>query len=142
MTNGERYKDDILRAALVHETCGAIKDNNGIIIVDRCNNTPCCECLFRSTTGISTIISCREKFISWVGKQFIDVDWEGVPLDTKILVSHDGKTWICAHFAEYNKSSQLIGAWMFGKTSFTIGDKHNIEYYSYAKLYKGDENNG
>lgn len=142
MTNGERYKDDILRVALGHETCGAIEHNNGVIIVDRCSNIPCIECLFRARTDISTIISCREKFTSWVSKQFIEVDWENVPIDTKILVSHDGKTWMCAHFAGYNKSSQLIGAWVFGKTSFTVNDKHNIEYYSYAKLYKGDENNG
>lgn len=142
MTNGEKYKDDILRVALGHETCGAIENNKGIIIVDRCSNTPCCECLFRATNGIDTILSCREKFISWASEKFIEVDWGNVPIDSKILVSHDGKTWICAHFAVYNKGSQLIGAWVFGKTSFTVNDEHNIEYYSYAKLYKGDENNG
>ena len=138
MTNGERYKDDILRAALGHGTCGAFYDNNNELIVQVCSNTPCKDCIFYNGEGFL----CTENFIKWVSQPYIGVNWEGVPLDAKILVSHDGKTWICAHFAEYNKSSQLIGAWMFGKTSFTIGDKHNLEYYSYAKLYKGDENNG
>ena len=138
MTNGERYKDDILACAYAHNTCGAFYNSNNKLIVQGCSITPCKDCIFYNGGGFL----CKENFIKWVNQPYIDVNWEGVPIDTKVLVSHDGKKWIGAHFAKYVKSSQLIGAWMYGKTSFTVSDKHNIEYYSYAKLYKGDENNG
>ena len=138
MTNGERYKDDILAYAYAHNTCGAFYNSKNELIVQGCSITPCKDCIFYNGEGFL----CKENFIKWVNQPYIDVNWEGVPIDTKVLVSHDGKTWIGAHFAKYVKSSQLIGVWLFGKTSFTISDKHKIEYYSYAKLYKGDENNG
>lgn len=137
MINKEKYKEKIFEIACQGSICACVKLNNGILKLQPCRNTYCKACIFYSEK-----VRCEEVFIKWLEEEATETDWSKVGMDTKILVSNDGKTWICAHFANYNKSEQLIGAWVFGKTSFTVSDKHNIEYYSYAKLYKGDENNG
>lgn len=138
MTNKEKYKEEIFDIACQGYGCACVKLNNGVLRLQPCcSSIPCKECVFYSVNEY-----CRTVFTRWLEEEAIETDWSKVGVDTKILVSNDGKTWICGHFANYNKPEKLIGAWMFGKTSFTVNDKHSIGYYSYAKLYKGDENNG
>ena len=62
------------------------------------------------------------------------IDWSKVPVDTKVLVSNDGKEWSRRHFAkyEYNK----VYAWDYGATSYS--SKH-CSSWKYAKLYEEGE---
>ena len=53
-----------------------------------------------------------------------EIDWEKVPVDTKIWVknSHD-PIWIPRHFAEYKHGK--VHAWLKGKTSFTTSEEQS-----------------
>ena len=65
------------------------------------------------------------------------VDWSKVPVDTKVLVSEDGKEWSRRHFAKYEDGK----VWCFngGLTSFTTVERiyfSNATSWDYAKLYQ------
>ena len=61
------------------------------------------------------------------------VDWSKVPVDTKILVSEDGKDWCRRYFAKYEGGR--VYAFYDGTTSFT-GSSENLLGWAYAKLYE------
>ena len=61
------------------------------------------------------------------------VNWAKVPVDTKILVSEDGKEWIRRYFAKYEGGR--VYAFYDGTTSFT-GSSENLLGWAYAKLYE------
>ena len=65
------------------------------------------------------------------------IDWSKVPVDTKVLVSNDGKEWSRRHFAEYKDGK--VYCFYDGYTSFTIVDYaclSNATAWNYAKLYQ------
>ena len=67
------------------------------------------------------------------------VDWFKVPVDTKILVSEDGKDWYRRHFVKYENG--IIYAFPDGLSSFTACYKPECGYrrvcgWKYAKLYE------
>lgn len=71
--------------------------------------------------------------------EIVDVDWSKVPIDTKILVSGDGKDWYRRYFAKYENG--IIYAFPDGLSSFTAGYKPECGYrrvcsWEYAKLYE------
>ena len=71
--------------------------------------------------------------------EIVDVDWSKVQLDTKILVSGDGKDWYRRYFAKYENG--IIYAFPDGLSSFTAGYKPECGYrrvcsWKYAKLYE------
>ena len=61
------------------------------------------------------------------------LDWSKVPVDTKILVSNDGKCWCRRYFAEYEGGR--VYTFMDGTTSFT-GSNESLLSWKYAKLYE------
>ena len=61
------------------------------------------------------------------------VDWSKVPVDTKILVSEDGKDWCRRYFAKYEGGR--VYAFMDGTTSFTSSSESSLSW-KYAKLYE------
>ena len=61
------------------------------------------------------------------------VDWSKVPVDTKILVSEDGKDWCRRYFAKYEGGR--VYAFMDGTTSFTGSSESSLSW-KYAKLYE------
>lgn len=64
------------------------------------------------------------------------VDWENVPVDTKVLVKHNKYDhWVYRHFAKVIDG--LVYVWDCGTTSFTSAPK-DVTPYKYAKLYKGE----
>ena len=65
------------------------------------------------------------------------IDWSKVPVDTKILVSDNGKTWFKRHFDKYKNGK--IYTWVDGKTSFSARNNDDVIGWKYAKLYKGNE---
>ena len=66
-------------------------------------------------------------------EEIVNVDWSKVPVDTKILVSDDGKNWCRRYFAKYEGGR--VYAFMDGATSFT-GSSETLLGWDYAKLYE------
>ena len=65
------------------------------------------------------------------------VDWSWVPVDTKLLVSDDGKEWYRRHFAKYEDGK--VYCFNDGYTSFTIVNYaylSNATPWEYCKLYQ------
>ena len=65
------------------------------------------------------------------------VDWSWVPVDTKVLVSDDGKEWNRRHFAKYEDGK--VYCFNDGYTSFTIVNYaylSNATPWEYCKLYQ------
>ena len=73
-----------------------------------------------------------------VNGEFEEVmDWSKVPVDTKVLVSDDGKEWNRRHFAKYEDGK--VYCFNDGYTSFTIVDYaylSNATPWEYCKLYQ------
>lgn len=72
-------------------------------------------------------------------EEIVDVDWSKVQVDTKILVSRDGKDWYRRYFAKYENG--IIYAFPDGLSSFTAGYKPECGYrrvcgWKYGKLYE------
>ena len=66
-------------------------------------------------------------------EEIVNVDWSKVQVDTKILVSDDGKNWCRRYFAKYEGGR--VYAFMDGATSFT-GSSETLLGWDYAKLYE------
>ena len=65
------------------------------------------------------------------------IDWSKVPVDTKLLVSSDGKDWYRRHFAEYKDGK--VYCFNSGTTSFTAQGSEfpsGKVSWEYAKLYQ------
>ena len=65
-------------------------------------------------------------------EEIVDVDWSKVSVDTKILVSEDGKLWYKRHFAKYENGS--VHVFPDGRSSFTTEVSDIIYPWKYAKL--------
>ena len=67
------------------------------------------------------------------------VDWDKVPVDTKVLVKLEGKRWTKGYFAKYENNTIYI--FSDGRSSFTKTEFTYLEGYKVGKLYKegGDE---
>ena len=60
------------------------------------------------------------------------VDWENVPVDTKIIVSHSPNSPdYCRYFAEYKNGK--VYAWDYGATSWS-SDNKSKNWWEHAKL--------
>ena len=62
------------------------------------------------------------------------VNWDKVDVDTKILVSENGKDWDKRYFAKYEYNS--VYAWDYGATSYS---GEHCSTWKYAKLYEEGE---
>ena len=62
------------------------------------------------------------------------VDWSKVPVDTKVLVSDDGKDWSRRYFAKYEDGN--VHVFPDGRSSFTTEESDIIYPWKYAKLYE------
>ena len=60
------------------------------------------------------------------------LDWSKVPVDTKVLVSDNGKLWYKRHFAKYENGS--VHVFPDGRSSFTTEESDIIYPWKYAKL--------
>ena len=73
-------------------------------------------------------------------EEIVNVDWSKVQVDTKILVSGDGKDWYRRYFAKYENG--IIYAFSDGLSSFTAcykpeyGGYRRVCGWKYAKLYE------
>lgn len=68
------------------------------------------------------------------------IDWATIPIDTKVLVSRDGKWWTKRYFKEYRKNSaQPFVVYSDGVTSWSAAYDGNIAKFEYCKLAKVEE---
>ena len=123
MKNKEKYKE--LLEDDWGKTDGEIKP---------CSELPCDECDFKT--------SCALKRLAWLNLELCDkeykekADWSKVPVDTRVLVSGDGKVWLKRHFAGYEDGECYV--WKVGQTSWsTKGDGNFKERWNYIGLAEG-----
>lgn len=67
-----------------------------------------------------------------VGEYLGVVDWIKVKVDTPILVSLDGETWLCRYFAAFKNG--IIYTWSSGATSWSVRKREYQDAWSFAKL--------
>lgn len=134
MTNYERYKDEI--DEIFDRNDGTIAINKNTNEITNCSDFECSKCLF--SARYNNTISCPITMAKWLVAEYVEpvepeVDWSKVPVDTPVLVSHDGKKWCRRHFSRVING--IPYAWMYGSTSWTAHDNHNNEMtYHYIKL--------
>ena len=75
-------------------------------------------------------------FVSQIAKMEFEevIDWSKVPVDTKVLVSRNGKDWYRRYFAKYE--NETIYCFSCGVSSFSADDISDIDSWKYTKLYQ------
>ena len=67
------------------------------------------------------------------------IDWNKVEVDTPILVKDmEYENWRKRYFAEYK--SEVVYAWVNGKTNWSAVDDKDVTTWNYAKLAESEEN--
>ena len=133
MTNFEKYS-----GALKTTKFGLI---NGVPvecdkILNSFEHDPCERCRFYSDIDADRTKSCGEFRMYWLQQEYIEPKInipEGTPIDTRVLVSDDGKNWIKRHYA--GNMNGIYYAWNEGRTSWTSAPKQKISW-EYMKLYE------
>lgn len=126
MTNYEHYKEQMERITRLGRRV-AMNATTGEIVC--CGDTRCNECLFQGSEDAN----CSQKAFKWADEEYKEpeVDWSKVPVDTPVLVSHDGKKWYRRHFSRVVNG--IPYAWMYGSTSWTAHRDNEMTYH-YIKL--------
>lgn len=117
MLNKEYYRDLLVEFAISNDKVAL--NAEGVPIA--CNDTCCAKCGFNDIN-----VDCDEMRKRWANKEYTEprIHWEDVPVDTPVYIQIDDKTSMPRHFASYDVGSNLIKVFDWGKTSFTITDKH------------------
>ena len=122
MLNKEKFKEEIFEIACEGDSIAVSKDGEKVV---RCTGFFCDDCMFGGE-------KCPESINKWANSEYVPyVDWSKVPVDTKILVSSDGRDWSKRYFSEFKNGN--IFAWAYGATSFSTLDQR---IWKNAKLYK------
>lgn len=128
MTNREAYRDtlDTILAGVVAIVYGK---------PELCATANCKRCLFQDSCGRT---EHKEEIIDWLNAEYQEphVDWSKVPIDTPVLVSDTGETWIRRHFYKIDKYGSLL-TYAFGRTSWSA--ECAVEPWAYMKLADGNE---
>jgi hypothetical protein len=61
------------------------------------------------------------------------IDWSKVPVDTKVLVSNNGRNWFKKYFAKYEDAIYCFAG---GATSFSVDNATDVLCWRYGKLYQ------
>lgn len=125
MTNKEKYAKEILDIVCSGHHVAIVKnkpcncDFNDIDCHTECDS-------YHSSDG------CWEYFAKWCNKEYQEVDWSNVKVDTPILVkTKEGENWKRRYFAAYKDGR--VYAWDSGATSWSVTNKLSWGY-KYAKL--------
>lgn len=134
MTNYEYHEQEIKNFLLKHGNTSFAVVNNEVV---DCSGTNCFDC---EICGCNGNCNCNHK--KWLNEErnpySIPLD---TPVDTKVLVSIDGKHWEKRYFSHFEKQDTLMQYACFrdGATSWVTTSTVRWEY---CKLWKeGDENN-
>lgn len=85
---------------------------------------------------INPLVSWGDEEALDIGKYLGIVDWENVPVDAKVLVSHDGKSWKKRYFKRYAPKNDKHKYVCFdnGCTLWSGGDECYEVGWRYCKL--------
>ena len=87
-------------------------------------------------TLINSLISWEDEKTLDIAKYLGIIDWENVPVDTKVLVSDDGKSWEKRYFKCYDKDTKMVVCFENGRTSWSreiLDDGFKWTYYKLAE---------
>lgn len=86
--------------------------------------------------SVNLLVSWKDENPFDIGKYLGIIDWENVPVDTKVLVSDDGKNWGRRYFKCYNKENNRCKRVCFadGRTSWSNKNNHEGIGWKYCKL--------
>lgn len=101
-------------------------NDTGEMMLSSCEKAIC-------ITAINMIFSelnCNE-CIS-IAEELGIIDWSKIKIDTPILVSLDGETWLCRYFAAFKNG--IIYTWSSGATSWSVRKREYQDAWSFAKL--------
>lgn len=89
---------------------------------------------------INPLVSGEDEEPFDIGKYLGIVDWENVPVDTKVFVSDDGRNWEKRYFKYYNNgnNSRKHVCFADGRTSWSNKDNHEGIGWKYCKLAEGE----
>ena len=126
-TNYEHYKDTIVKDAVFQGRHIALKESGEPVFCG--HGFSCSECIFNEGP-------CSERRKEWLNAEYkepvIEIDWEKVPVDTKILVKdQETNHWLRRYFAECENG--FVRAFKSGTTSWSVDDR-GTTLWKYAKL--------
>ena len=132
MTNAEKWAKTIIHLARNAERVAVV---NGKPVP--CSDVRSCEgCLFNPKGNTLPCIVLRKK---WFDAEYTEpsVDWSKVPVDTKVLVSNDGKNWYKRYFAGMSRWEEKK-VFPNGQTSYSCeSDFYHI--FPYIKLAETED---
>ncbi len=115
------------------------------------NNDGACEFVGCVTSLLYGVVE-EVLNISWDDEEPLDitkelgiVDWENVPVDTKVFVSDDGEKWERRYFKRYNKlfrennEEYPYSCFRVGCTSWSSGEEYDEVGWKYCKLAEDGE---
>lgn len=121
MLNKEYYRNLLVEFAISNDRVAL--NAEGVPIA--CTDTCCSKCGFDDKSD-----DCDEVRKRWANTEYAEprIHWEDVPVDTPIYINiSKDKPNIPRHFASYDAQLNRIKVFDYGKTSFTISNKHDIE---------------
>lgn len=126
ITNYEHYKDAFIKDAIFKGMRIAVTKNGEPVF---CNSISCHQCNFFNE-------DCTRSRREWLNAEYkepvIEINWEEVPVDTKILVKcQETDDWLHRHFAEYKNG--IVYTFELGTTSWSVGNGQTLSW-DYAKL--------
>lgn len=123
MTNREKFQKEILDIACNGDCIAKV---NGKLV--SCINTLCCDCDFDDVE-----IECCKMVQEWCEKEYQEVDWSKVKVDTPILVRDEQNIeWEKRYFAYFDVTNNKVYAFVDGGTQWS-SDGQTIPW-EYAKL--------
>lgn len=89
---------------------------------------------------INSLVSWEDEEPFDIGKYLGIVDWANVPVDTKVLVSHNGGYWKKRYFKCYDKKGNKFKYTCFGggRTSWSRDSLDDECSWKYCKLAEGE----
>ena len=134
MTNREKFKEEILDI-IIEEQVG--------VAIDKKTLKPCgCDVIACHDCLLEDIDNCSLQ--EWANAEYVEpsVDWNKVPVDTPILVRDEGDfDWKRRYYSGHILENGKIGAWVDGKTKWTVDDEENYCWWDYAKLADTEDAN-
>lgn len=88
--------------------------------------------------SVNLLVSWKDENPFDIGKYLGIIDWENVPVDTKVLVSDDGKNWERRYFKCYDKDTKMVVCFDNGRTSWSRALLDDGFKWTYCKLAEGE----
>lgn len=131
MLNIEKYKKMLIDMEIIDVNKLAVVNDKPVNCTDL---YVCGECDFGEKKN------CEPYLEEWLFSEYEEpeVDWSKVMVDTPILVKDILKSeWIKRYFAKYENGRVYV--WKEGKTSWTVVNEHDVNFWKYAKLAESEE---